>query len=125
MIADLRGRAVLLVAVQPPLAAALEELFVRHGAACVRSEAAEFEAALENLRGEGRALDALVVGAAPEAAAVAGLEDYDAEALTRVISRGAWPAFACLQRARAVLGRYPRYAIALSSDGASSPKFIV
>jgi hypothetical protein len=113
MIGDLRGRTALLVAVRAPLAEALAETFVRHGAVCIQSSLPEFDAALEKLCGNGQALDALLFGGEP-AACVASFDDYSADALARAIGDRAWPAFACLQRARAVLGRFPRYAVVLS-----------
>lgn len=115
MIADLRGKSALFVAVRPPLAEAIDEAFARHGAACVRCDTADVEAALESLRGEGRTLEVLVIDGSSPAPAVASLDDYGAEALTHAVTAGAWPVFACLQRVRGVLGRFPRYAVALSS----------
>jgi NAD(P)-dependent dehydrogenase (short-subunit alcohol dehydrogenase family) len=113
MIADLRGRTVLLAAVPPPLAQAFEKAFVAHGAACVRAEAVESENTLELFRSQ--RLDALICGRALPATNIASVDDYQADTLARTITEGAWPAFAWLQRMRATHGHFPRYAVVLSA----------
>lgn len=115
MIADLRGRTVLFVAVPPPLVQAFDIAFVEHGATCIVANAADFDAALERLVGDGRGLDALICGGFPCTPHVASFDEYDIDALLRVIADGPWPTFAWLQRVRAVLGRFPRSVITLSS----------
>jgi NAD(P)-dependent dehydrogenase (short-subunit alcohol dehydrogenase family) len=115
MIADLRGRTVLVVGLSPPLATAFHAAFVGHGATCLQAAAVDFEEALERVRAEKVQLDGLICGAATSTTPVAGLDEYRVEALTRAIRDGVWPPFAWLQQARAILGRTPRYIIALSS----------
>jgi hypothetical protein len=114
MIGDLRGRTVLLVAIPTPLANAFADAFIRHAAECVQTSLRDLDTALKKLHAEGRALSALICGDGDAAPAITSLDGYSAGALTHAINDRAWPAFACLQRTRAVLGRFPRYVIALS-----------
>jgi NAD(P)-dependent dehydrogenase (short-subunit alcohol dehydrogenase family) len=46
-----------------------------------------------------------------------GIESYSLRALTKSLEYSAWPFVAYVKEARALLGRYPRYVIGVSSDG--------
>ena len=115
MIADLTGRTVVIVAVAPPLGEALVAAFAARGAIVTSVEEESFGAQLEDLARNGRHLDALVHGA-PEVPLLAGLDDYSEGQLLGAVSRGAWPAVACLLRAKSALGRFPRHTVALSTS---------
>ena len=49
---------------------------------------------------------------------VRGLEDYSKRSLFKSIEYSAWPFFDYTRRMRDIFGRYPRYVIGLSSEGA-------
>lgn len=115
MITDLRGQTVLIVAAGPPLAEALAEAFVAHGATCVHADALGFERLLDHIHGDGGKLDVLIHAGEARLPTVDALEDYSADALSRAVTAGAWPVFAGLLRVRSVFGRAPRYTIAISS----------
>ena len=115
MSADLAGRTVVIVAVGAPLHAALVEAFAAHGATVAAVEDGGFDQELETLVRDDRQLDALIHGA-PAVPPLATLEDYSEAHLLAAVSRGAWPVFSCLLRAKTVLGRFPRHTVALSSS---------
>lgn len=112
MIADLRGKIVLLSVADATVGQAIGQAFEDHGAKCVSFVSAELTRVLEQL-GDG-CVDALVFGAEP-APAVETLNDYTRESLLSAIGGGSWPMFDFLLRIKATTGRYPRYAIGLST----------
>jgi NAD(P)-dependent dehydrogenase (short-subunit alcohol dehydrogenase family) len=80
------------------------------------SRAEDTERLLERVAEEHAGVDTLVSNVA-FALRVSGIDDYDRRGLERSIDYTAWPMVAYLRALRARFGRYPRYAIGLSSDG--------
>ena len=71
---------------------------------------------LETVRKDHAGLEVLVSNVA-FAQVTGALEDYQRRDLQRSIGYSAWPFVGYLQHHQQVFGRYPRYAIGLSSDG--------
>jgi NAD(P)-dependent dehydrogenase (short-subunit alcohol dehydrogenase family) len=80
------------------------------------SRAEDTERLLELVAAEHAGVDTLVSNVA-FALRVSGIEDYDRRGLEKSIDYTAWPMVAYLRAIKARFGRYPRYAIGLSSDG--------
>ena len=64
----------------------------------------------------GRPIDVLISNASVSLL-VKGTEDYTRRGFLESMARGAWPTWDYLMAAQQVLGRYPAYVIAMSSDG--------
>jgi NAD(P)-dependent dehydrogenase (short-subunit alcohol dehydrogenase family) len=74
------------------------------------------EALMARLRSQFESVDVFVSNASM-GNLVASIEDYSERGLLRSISYGAWPLVAYLQSLKTTFGGYPRYVVAMSSDG--------
>lgn len=74
---------------------------------------------LSAIRGRGGQLDAFVSNVA-FAPVVRSLDEYTRRGLVSAIDYSVWPIVTYLRVAHEVFGRYPRYVVALSSEGADS-----
>ena len=80
------------------------------------AEPEDTQALLEELRRRHEQIEVFVSNVAG-AILVRGLEDMTERALTKTIRYSSWPTFEYIKRVHAVFGRYPRYVIAMSSNG--------
>lgn len=88
----------------------------------VQADAAEDEDTdqlLEQIKNELGRIDVFVSNVAGSVV-VRDFASMTERALTKSIHYSSWPMFAHLQKMKAVFGRYPRYALALSSSGPDS-----
>jgi NAD(P)-dependent dehydrogenase (short-subunit alcohol dehydrogenase family) len=85
----------------------------------VESDASDEEATralMTTIKRQAGRLDAIISGVA-FAKVTHGLADLKKSALDLSLSYSAWPVVQLVQASQEVLGRYPRYVIAISSDG--------
>ena len=73
-------------------------------------------ALMTTLRGQVGGIDAFISNASV-AQVVNGLEDYNERGLLKSMRASAWATFEYLAAIRSEFGRYPRYVVAMSSDG--------
>jgi NAD(P)-dependent dehydrogenase (short-subunit alcohol dehydrogenase family) len=88
----------------------------------VQADAAESEdtdALLAEVKKSHDAIDVFISNVAGSVV-VQGFEDMTERALAKSLHYSAWPTFEYLQKMKAVFGRYPRYAVAMSSPGPDS-----
>lgn len=101
---------------------AVRQQFVDRGAAepmFVQADVArpeDTEALMERLRSECDGIDTFISNASV-ATTPKSLDDYDARALLQGIGASAWPLVAYTKAIRATFGAWPRYVVAMSSDG--------
>ena len=104
---------------------ALRTEFVRAGLAApeiVESDASEGDAARDLMRrvGERGAPLAAVISNVAFAKTVGSMDDLKRSSLELSLRYSAWPLVDLLQAAKSTLGAYPRYALAISTDGGAT-----